>query len=940
MLYGLKEEDVARLRRLLNAWESGRLNQQPPPVPSKTPGRIMGYFAKAQGTITAASGDEPGQGEGNLVRFVPADGEFVDVELVETIYNTSEEAIEADTIIQVSREPYSGKLFATASASGGGTTTGPAFSGARIFLTGTQTVGTLGSEVIEFDDEVFDTDDYFDVGFPGRLYTPTGGKYHFGFNLTLSAHLASEVFVRLNGDDDFLLSSAAWSSSTGTVNPMVSCASIYELEAGDYLEVRFDNLSTLGSQDVGLGLRLCDAYFWIYRLEQYLPPDVDFSGTPTSGEDLEVVFTDESTGSPTSWLWEKDDGSGWTTFSTSQNPTESFDPGVWDIRLTATNAGGSASKTREGYITAEGAVSSGPNSPTSAANTSAGDQSWSDVSNALTSNNSYATCALGSDGAVSDFLDLSGFGFAIPSGAAITGIVVELERADAEAGDGSIQDASVKLLKAGSPVGADRVLLDSLSAWPTSDTYQSYGSSSDSWGVAWTPAEVNASGFGLRLQVTATSDAETARVDHARVTVHWALGGSYSVPVADFSGTPTTGVVSASVAFTDSSTGTPTAWLWEFNSGGGWEVFSTVQNPTLNFSTGVYSVRLTASNALGSDTETKTNYVTIVTSLTAGPLSPGSASSIDQGSTPNWSSPGNITSADGSEATTTVSTSPWSDQLAATNFGFSIPAGSNIKGIVAEYKRRVTAGSVGSVIYLVKDGTTLAGDQYFDDSTFPGTAAYFTKGTGTFLWGTTWTYSEVNASTFGLVIQAFGNAGGTNTAAVDHARLSVYYRPPVWSEWRSPASTASVDDGGTPNWSSTGNITAEDGSEATCTLSYDESADCLTGTNFGFDIPGGATVVGVEVEYKRRVTTGAGNSVIYLTKNGTSKVGSDTDVSWPGTATTVTFGGVTDTLGASLTASEVNASTFGVMVQFVGDGGIATNIGAVDYIRARISYAR
>jgi hypothetical protein len=57
-------------------------------------------------------------------------------------------------------------------------------------------------------------------------------------------------------------------------------------------------------------------------------PVADFTGTPltiTSGQT--VTFTDASTNTPTSWLYEKNDGSGWVNFSgtpTAQNPTETF----------------------------------------------------------------------------------------------------------------------------------------------------------------------------------------------------------------------------------------------------------------------------------------------------------------------------------------------------------------------------------------------------------------------------------------------------------------------------------------------------------------------------------------------------------------------------------------------------------------------------------------
>jgi PKD repeat protein len=80
-------------------------------------------------------------------------------------------------------------------------------------------------------------------------------------------------------------------------------------------------------------------------------PVASFTGTPTSGTDpVSVTFTDASTNSPTSWLWERNSGGGWTTFSTSQNPTQAFAAGTWSVRLTATNAGGSNTQTRTNYL--------------------------------------------------------------------------------------------------------------------------------------------------------------------------------------------------------------------------------------------------------------------------------------------------------------------------------------------------------------------------------------------------------------------------------------------------------------------------------------------------------------------------------------------------------------------------------------------------------------
>ncbi len=96
---------------------------------------------------------------------------------------------------------------------------------------------------------------------------------------------------------------------------------------------------------------------------------------------------------------------------------------------------------------------------------------------------------------------------------------------------------------------------------------------------------------------------------YGRIDAYAALTYGGTPPVADFSGTPTSGCVSLTVDFTDMSSGDPTSWSWDFGDGVG---TSTAQNPSYTYNAaGNYTVTLTATNEYGSDTETKTNYISV-----------------------------------------------------------------------------------------------------------------------------------------------------------------------------------------------------------------------------------------------------------------------------------------------------------------------------------------
>ena len=84
------------------------------------------------------------------------------------------------------------------------------------------------------------------------------------------------------------------------------------------------------------------------------------------------------------------------------------------------------------------------------------------------------------------------------------------------------------------------------------------------------------------------------------------LAAENVVPVASFSADVVSGKVPLQVQFTDTSSGEPTSWLWDFGDGSK----SNLQNPAHTYmASGNYTVNLTVSNANGSDSLTRIDYI-------------------------------------------------------------------------------------------------------------------------------------------------------------------------------------------------------------------------------------------------------------------------------------------------------------------------------------------
>lgn len=170
-------------------------------------------------------------------------------------------------------------------------------------------------------------------------------------------------------------------------------------------------------------------------------------------------------------------------------------------------------------------ASSGPNDGSTFTSANSG-FAWTNPSNAETSNNVRAIAILDDLNPESQELTAVGFVLAIPGGATIDGIQVDIEKslaASSQPGLITIQDLVVKLLKAGVAHGSN--LADIGTAWGTVDAYKTYGGPADLWGGTWTPDDINDANFGTFIKARIDNGLEIApyfcsgRVDHMRITV-------------------------------------------------------------------------------------------------------------------------------------------------------------------------------------------------------------------------------------------------------------------------------------------------------------------------------------------------------------------------------------------------------------------------------------
>lgn len=330
----------------------------------------------------------------------------------------------------------------------------------------------------------------------------------------------------------------------------------------------------------------------------------DFSSNVTSGcSPLVVIFSDLSTGNPTSWNWNLGNGNN----SNLQNPGATYvTPGTYTVTLTVSNGGFNDTETKTAYIT----VFANP----------VADFSGTPNSGCLPLSVSFSDLSTPGTGVINQWFWDFGDGFnssqqnpthiyTSPGNFTVSLIVTDV--------NGCTKSVTkTSFINAFNGPNAN-FSASSTSSCTTPFSVNFTNSSTGSGGLTYQwilPGGIPASSSSQSPSVTYNS------AGSYNVTLIVTDGGGckdtfiqnnfIKILQADFSGIPLSGCASLTVNFTNSSLGNPTTFQWNFGDAG----TSTLQNPSHTYSTpGTYTVSLTIGNGTCTESETKTAYITVGT---------------------------------------------------------------------------------------------------------------------------------------------------------------------------------------------------------------------------------------------------------------------------------------------------------------------------------------
>ncbi|MBI4330027.1 MAG: PKD domain-containing protein [Chloroflexi bacterium] len=374
----------------------------------------------------------------------------------------------------------------------------------------------------------------------------------------------------------------SWSFGDGTGSSSQNAVKIYS--AGGNYTVTLTASNPAGSRSTS------------QIVSVYGAPVAGFSKSASIGlVPLTVNFADTSSGNVTGWSWNFGDGAG----SSSQNPSRTYaSSGNYTVTLTATNPAGSNS-TSQAIAVYNLPVAGFTKSLSPGNGVAPVTVSFTDTSTGTPVTWSW------------DFGDGTGSSSQNPVKiySAAGNHTVTLTVTNPPGGVGSVSQAvSVYSMpvagfteNVSSGIAPLTVNFTDTSAGNIVSWLWSFGDGTTS--STKNPVKTYSSSGNYAVTLTVTNPAGSSSAT--------AVKRVYSMPSANFTVSATGANPGGVLYFTDQSSGNVTGWSWSFGDGTG----SSSQNPSKSYaSTGNYSVSLTASNLAGSNTLSRTGYVTVTSS--------------------------------------------------------------------------------------------------------------------------------------------------------------------------------------------------------------------------------------------------------------------------------------------------------------------------------------
>jgi len=157
---------------------------------------------------------------------------------------------------------------------------------------------------------------------------------------------------------------------------------------------------------------------------------------------------------------------------------------------------------------------------------------------------------------------------------------------------------------------------------------------------------------------------------------------------------------------------------------------------------------------------------------------------------------------------------------------------------------------------------------------------------------------------------------------------------------------SAVTDGGGKAWSNITSVLSLDGSYASCAVTKNSVSQWAKPYNFGFTIPGDATITGIIMRVTRYRQNTSSDKItdtqVFLMDTGRNGKGANyaAGAEWSESVETVNFGGPADMWGTTWTPAEINHENFGTMLECENDSSSSDTSAYIDYFEVSVYYSR